>query len=334
MLPDKPSGKQPDQRWKLYGLLLILAVNLAWIGWGRSRKTVSASEVAGPVTKVSEAVSKSISNFESSDRTEAGYRTYELPQATVHVVSVPAWSDVSIAVADELKTVADFAREVAHESEGAIAILNAGFFDPNNGKTTSHLIQAGQNAGDPAANEGLTGNPKLQPLLPQIFNRSEFRVYDCPLVGMLHPYDITFHDVPAPEGCTIQSAVGAGPQLLPEDTSEVEAFKTYEDGELVRDAIGSMGPNARSAIALHPDGNLSLIMAAQRSDGARGLTLAELADFAKSIGATQLLNLDGGSSSSLYYDGQVHLARLNGEGNPIQRPVKSVIVVRQFRLSD
>ena len=173
-----------------------------------------------------------------------------MPQATVHVVSVPAWRDISIAVADELKTVEEFARE----EDGAIAILNAGFFDPNNGKTTSHLISEGQIAGDPAENEGLTGNPKLQPLLPQIFNRSEFRIYDCPLAQMLHPYDTTFHDVPAPEGCTITSAIGAGPQLLPEDTSELEAFKTYENGELVRDAIGSMGPNSRSAIAIHPDG--------------------------------------------------------------------------------
>ncbi len=144
---------------------------------------------------------------------------------------------------------------------------------------------------------------------------------------MIHPYAIELHDVPAPDGCTIKTALGAGPQLLPEDTGEIEAFKTYENGELVRDAIGSMGPNARSAIAIHPDGNLSLIMAAQRLD-ARGLTLFELTEFATSIGATQLLNLDGGSSSSLYYDGQVYLARLDGEGNLIQRPVKSVIVIK------
>jgi len=314
MLPDSPFYK----RWKLCGVLLILAVNLAWLGLGRSHKTVSASEDVMQEAQDSMEISEAI-----APSSEPSYRTYELPQATVHVVSVPAWRALSIAVADELKTVEDFALE----TEGAIAIINAGFFDPNNGKTTSHLISEGQNAGDPVENERLTGNPKLQPLLPQIFNRSEFRIYNCPTADMLHPYDIAFHDEPVSDGCTIASAVGAGPQLLPEDTGEVEAFKTYENGELVRDAIGSMGPNARSAIALHSDGNLSLIVAAQRSD-ARGLTLAELTEFATSIGATQLLNLDGGSSSSLYYNGQVHLARLDSEGNPIQRPVKSVIVVK------
>ncbi len=322
MLPDKPSQKRQTQPWKLYGLLLILAVNLAWIGLGRSNRTVSASEEAVQNPAETAGMSEAIAPFP-----EPSYRTYELPQATVHVVSVPAWRDISIAVADELKTVEEFARE----TKGAIAIINAGFFDPNNGKTTSYLTAQGLPAGDPADNEGLTGNPKLQTYLPQIFNRSEFRVYDCPTADMLHPYDITFHDAPVPSACTIKTAVGAGPQLLPEDTGEIEAFKTYANGELVRDAIGSMGPNARSAIALHPDGNLSLIMAAQRSDTsgvARGLTLDELTKFAASIGAAQLLNLDGGSSSSLYYDGQVHLARLDGEGNSIQRPVKSVIIIK------
>lgn len=319
MLPDKPSNKLPNQRWKLYGLLLVLAANVTWIGFGRADKTVSASEESSAETaQISKEVIEPTAEFP-----QPSYRAYDLPQATVHVVSVPAWRDISIAVADDLKTVEGFARE----SEGAVAILNAGFFDPNNGKTTSHLISEGQIAGNPAENEGLTGNPKLQPLLPQIFNRSEFRVYDCPTANMLHPYDIAFHDAPVSGACTVESAVGAGPQLLPEDTSEVEAFKTYENGELVRDAVGSMSPNARSAIALHSDGNLFLIMSAQRPD-ARGLTLAELTEFATSLGATQLLNLDGGSSSSLYYNGQMHLGRLDAEGNPIQRPVKSVIVIR------
>ena len=314
MLPDRTPQKLPNQHWKLYGLLLILAVNLAWIGFGRTEKTVSASEEPQTIEEMSEP---------TADFPKPSYQTYDLPQATVHVVSVPKGRDISIAVADDLKTVEEFARE----EDGAIAILNAGFFDPNNGKTTSYLASEGQIVGDPAENEGLTGNPKLQPLLPQIFNRSEFRIYDCPLAQMLHPYDIAFHDAPVSGNCTIESAVGAGPQLLPEDTGEAEAFKTYENGELVRDAIGSMGPNARSAIAIHPDGSLFLIMAAQRPD-ARGMTLAELTEFATSIGATQLLNLDGGSSSSLYYDGQVYLARLDREGNPIQRPIKSVIIVK------
>ncbi len=326
MPQDKPSQKESSRKpwkfpWKLGGLLMLLAVNLAWIGLGKWEKTVSASEDS--IQALKNVSAKEVTE-EPADRYV--YRdsdhTYELPKATVHVVSASPADSVSIAIADELMTVEAFAQEIP----GAIAVINGGFFDPNNGKTTSHLISQGQVAGDPEENEGLTGNPRLQAFLPQIFNRSEFRVYNCPLADRSSPYDITFHDAPVPEGCKIESAIGAGPQLLPADTSEAEAFTAYENDELVRDAIGSVHPNARSALALYPDGGLSLIMVAQRLD-APGLTLAELTEFASTLGASQLLNLDGGSSSSLYYNGQTHLARLDAEGNPIQRSVKSVIVI-------
>lgn len=250
---------------------------------------------------------------------EPEYRTYTLDNATVHVVKLSTDMRPSIAVADELTTVRDFAQQ-----SGAIAVLNAGFFDPQNGKTTSYLVSAAQVAGDPVENERLVGNPDLEPYMARILNRSEFRVYDCGTNG--YQYDIVLHNTTVPTKCAIESAVGAGPQLLPEDTSFEEGFTDFENGELTRDAIGSRGANARSAIALTADNAVLLIMVAQRPD-APGLTLLEVADFAASIGATKLLNLDGGSSSSLYY-GQTYLGRLDSEDNPIERPVKSVILVR------
>ena len=72
------------------------------------------------------------------------------------------------------------------------------------------------------------------------------------------------------------------------------------------------------------------MMAAQRPD-APGLTLAELSDFAQTLGVTALLNLDGGSSSTLYHDGQIHTARLDAEGNSVERRVKSVLIVKQAK---
>jgi len=59
-----------------------------------------------------------------------------------------------------------------------------------------------------------------------------------------------------------------------------------------------------------------------------GLTLAEMSEFATSLGIVKLLNLDGGSSSSLRIAGQVFYGRADSNGNPIERPVKSVIVAQ------
>ena len=250
------------------------------------------------------------------------YQTYELSQATVHVVTIDVHSaELSLAVADELETVAELAKR-----EDAIAAINAGFFDPQNGKTTSYLIAEGEVVGDPADNERLMENPSLQTYLPSILDRSEFRQYRCSESGV-PVYAIAPHSTPVPTNCQLSSAVGAGPQLLPQDISTTEAFTDYENGELIRDAIGSLQPNARSAVGIINTDQLVFIMAAQRQN-APGLTLLELAEFAQTLGVDTLLNLDGGSSSSLYYEGQTHLARLSASGNLVERPVKSVLIVK------
>ncbi|MEL7350860.1 MAG: phosphodiester glycosidase family protein [Cyanobacteria bacterium P01_A01_bin.116] len=323
--------KPPLPKGLLYGLLLALGVGVA--GWGLTQlksDPVRASDATKNLTRTASqllpgnlrregAAADSVAQVVT---TPPRYRTYELMQGTVHVVQLAAGTPVSVAVADDLTTVEAFAQR-----ENAFAVLNAGFFDPNNGKTTSHLTVNGQPAGDPADNEGLTGNEDLQDYLTQIFNRSEFRAYQCNASEVLR-YDITLHNAALPNNCQIVSAVGAGPRLMPRNTSTIEAFTDYEDGELIRDAIGSVLPNARSAIALKEDESILLMMVAQRYD-APGMTLVELAEFAESLGATELLNLDGGSSSSLYYDGQTHSGKLDDYGHPILRPVKSVIVVGQ-----
>lgn len=319
MQPDRSSKTrpQPSNVRKRYALLGIgIAGAVFWSGFAKF-----VLPLLLPATPPASAeIKKDVP--QAAIPIEPRYQTYELDKATVHVVTLHPQEHLSIAVADELATVDDVARQT-----DALVALNAGFFDPQNGKTTSHLVSAGQIVGDPADNERLVGNPDLAPFIDRILNRSEFRVYEC---DRGQSFDIVLHNAPTPANCTLQNAVGAGPQLLPEDTSFEEGFIDFENGiaggKLVRDAIGSQSANARSAIALTADNTVLLLMVAQRAD-APGLTLAEVADFATSIGAVKLLNLDGGSSSSLYYNGQTYLGRLDAQGNPVERPVKSAIVV-------
>ncbi len=337
MSPDKRLFKS----WQLYSLLLCLGVALAWVGakhFSRSSSALAESSQTQPAPS-------------ANPVDTSAHQVYRLSEATVHVVKVSAVSELTVAVADDLAPLAELAQR-----ENALYAINGGFFDPQNGKTTSHLTVQGQVAGDPADNERLTGNPDLTSFLPQIFNRSEFRAYRCDSSEALN-YDITLHNLPSPANCEIESAVGAGPTLLPIDGSFTEAFTDYENddpnqGQLIRDAIGSVQRNARSAIGLDAEGSIFLIMVEKRADSAgdsaeelqrgavaesQGMTLAEVTEFARSLGVTQLLNLDGGSSSSLYIgaqdagsqDGpQTYFGRLDPEGNPIERPVKSVIIIK------
>lgn len=313
---DKKQRKRRLKRWQLYSLLFCLGTGAAGIV-----SIITMSLIQPPLALAGSG--QTSQNMPPSTAAKIGpsrHAIYALPQANVQVVSLALNDAIKVVVSDELEPVETFSAQ-----KNAQYIINGGFFDPQNGKTTSYLTANGQIVGDPADNERLVQNPNLQQYLPQILNRSEFRVYRCE-PGDGPRYDITFHDAAVPNGCEIESAVGAGPQLLPEDTSAAEAFTGYKDGELIRDAIGSMQPNARSAIGIHANGTIYLLMVEKNADSS-GMTLAELAEFSGSLGIVKLLNLDGGSSSSLYIRGEKTYAGLSDADNtPIHRPVKSAII--------
>ncbi|MEO1068642.1 MAG: phosphodiester glycosidase family protein [Cyanobacteria bacterium J06638_6] len=252
------------------------------------------------------------------------YETLSLPAATVHVVTIPdpVRYPVRVAVVDELTRVEQIATQVC-DGEGCVAAaINAGFFDPNNGLTTSYVVKEGALVADPSQNDRLVGNPDLARYMDHILNRSEFRRYDC---GNIPRYDITFHRSPVPAGCALVDAVGAGPQLLPQDTSEAEGFV---DRTTNRDALSSQSPNARSAVGLKADGSVVLVMVAQVPGvSPSGMTMEEMAEFMGDRGVVQALNLDGGSSSTLLYQGTPHFGRWNRDEKWVQRPVKSILWV-------
>jgi hypothetical protein len=252
------------------------------------------------------------------------YQTYSLPHAVVHTLRIPAQSGfmVTVAAAPELTYLEDFA-----DHHGALAVLNGGFFDPQNQKTTSHVVQQGQQVADPRDNERLINNPDLTSYMDRILDRSEFRRYNCD--GKIR-YDIVRHSAPIPASCQLVDSLGAGPQLLP-DTAAEEGFVAYDaNGAIARDALGSRYRNARTAVGLTPENDVVWVMVAQTAEapGDSGMSFAELADWMQTLGIEKALNLDGGSSSALYYDQETVYGRVNAEGDRIRRPVKSVLLVQ------
>lgn len=250
------------------------------------------------------------------------YEQRSLPQSIVHILSIPTDSQfvVTPAISPQVATVQQFAQQ--HQAK---AILNAGFFDPVNQKSTSYIVISGREVANPKDNERLVNNPNLKPYLSKIFNRAEFRRYQC---GDTVTYDIVLHNESPLAGCQLLDAVGGGPGLLPEITSEQEGFVDKSNG---RDAIGTNQPSSRSAVGITDDGNIILLMVAQKPNvrlAKSGMTLPELADFMKTLGVKKAMNLDGGSSSSLYYNGKTIYGKLNIVRKPIQRPVKSVLLVK------
>lgn len=266
------------------------------------------------------------SQTQAMPKPEIVYQTHSLPRAIAYSLQIPGQGfEVVPAMAEGTREVGDFARQYQ-----AIAAINAGFFDPANQKTTSYGVLNGNLVADPGLNDRLMNNPDLTPYMDKILNRSEFRRYRC---EETFRYAIARHRDPIPANCQLADAIGGGPQLLPENTSIQEGFVDFVEGMVIRDAIGVHQPNARSAVGITSDGSILLVMVAQQpTDSApSGISLPDLAALMKRLGAQQAMNLDGGTSSALHFRGTTFYGKLDDTGNPVGRPVKSVLLVQDKR---
>jgi hypothetical protein len=252
------------------------------------------------------------------------YRSYDRPSAKIHTLLIPANQGyrLAIAVSDNL----NYLQNLAAKNQ-AIAAINGGFFDPKNGLTTSFIIQRGKLVADPRKNDRLMKNPALQPYLSRMLNRGEWRQYRC---GNLMKSSIAWRGDLVPSGCEIINSLGAGPRLLPRLTAKEEAFTVSAKGRIIRDSIGVDQRNARSAIGITKEGNLLWVMA-ERKSSKGGLSLPELASFLTGLGVVEALNLDGGSSSSFYYQGMSEYGQVDKKGAPVKRPIKSAIILQKSR---
>ncbi|MEM9510487.1 MAG: phosphodiester glycosidase family protein [Cyanobacteria bacterium P01_E01_bin.35] len=267
-------------------------------------------------------LSSNFSKAQSISKSRIHYQAIERSQYTVHIVTIPRVSNyvISPQITGELQNIAQFAQKPL------VAAINGGYFDPVNQKTTSFMVQQSQIIADPRFNERLVDNPDLKPYLRKIFNRAEFRRYNC---DSKTQYDIQPHFAPIPSNCTLIESLAGGPGLLPNDNSLAEGFIAYQNGKKIRDAIGSDSRNARSAVAITDHQDVILVMVSQQPEKPlnSGISLTELAEVLANLGAVKAMNLDGGSSASLYYDGQAIYGRVDKEGNEIQRPVKTILSV-------
>ena len=89
----------------------------------------------------------------------------------------------------------------------------------------------------------------------------------------------------------LRDAVSFGPPLV-------------HNGEPVKIKGVSSGMNPRSAIGQRADGTVLLLVVDGRKVNSMGATLADLVDVFIEYGAVNAANLDGGSSSYLFYDGK------------------------------
>lgn len=208
-----------------------------------------------------------------------------------------------------------------------LASINGGFFDPSNQQTVSHITQSNGTYLSPEKNPHLTENETLSPYLPAIFNRSELRQYTCSTSPNIR-HTITTHNAPIPQNCQLRFSLGGGPQITPHSTAEQEAFYTKDPktGKVLRDPVRIHGKLARSAVGITPDGKVILALG-RKTPKNPGWSLNDMGKALTQLGATQVMALDGGSSSGISIGSQVIYGTHQSNQKPIIRKLKSFLWV-------
>ena len=122
-------------------------------------------------------------------------------------------------------------------------------------------------------------------------------------------------------------------QLVKDGVVNLLAFgpSLVENGEIAVDTnseVGqSMSSNPRTAIGIMDETHYIIIVSDGRTSESEGLSLYQMAEIMKSYGVKTAYNLDGGGSSTLYFNGQV-INKPTTNGNTIsERSVSDIVYI-------
>lgn len=122
--------------------------------------------------------------------------------------------------------------------------------------------------------------------------------------------------------------------IINEATTDAEQILSFgpsliEDGEITVDESSevsqSMTSNPRTAIGQVGENHYVIIVSEGRTDSSEGLSLYELAEEMKKTGTTTAYNLDGGGSSTLYFNGKVVNQTVGGSQSSSEREVSDIL---------
>ena len=223
--------------------------------------------------------------------------TYERNSTQIHVATVTIKGDASIktALADET-----YGRNVkaktstTAQSVNAILAVNGDYYGA---RDAGYVIRNGQ----------------LLRSDSQDANQEDLVVYRDGSFEIIREGDITAHELLNKGAVQVLSF---GPALI--ENSQVAVDSADEVGK-------AMASNPRTAIGIIDDKHYVLVVSDGRTDESKGLSLKELADFMKELKVTTAYNLDGGGSSTMYFNGQIINKPTTNGHNIEEREVSDIV---------
>lgn len=222
--------------------------------------------------------SQDLFKFKAREDTTLKMRRIESTRYVGYVLEIPDPRRVKVATAKNIQEKGETVSNIAKDNDAVAAINAGGFHDPN-GTGTGRLPYGfimqdgnyviGKDVGSDEAVD-FVGFTKQGNLIAGTYTKTELA------------------DMDAAEGITF------GPPLI------VDGQKMITDGD------GGWGIGPRTAIGQKKDGTVIFLVIDGRQPGySTGATLRDVQDVLYEEGCYIAANLDGGSSTTLYYNGKV-----------------------------
>jgi exopolysaccharide biosynthesis protein len=185
------------------------------------------------------------------------------------------------------------------ESCGAILAINGDYYGF---RDTGYVMRNGYLYRDTASDDA---------------DQEDLVIYDDGTMDIVKESDVTAEELEENRAIQIYSF---GPGLV-------------EDGEIAVDASDEVGKamtsNPRTAIGMISEGHYVMVVSDGRTSESEGLTLEQLAGVMQDLGCTEAYNLDGGGSSTMYFNGEV-VNNPTTNGNKIsERKVSDIVYIAE-----
>lgn len=208
----------------------------------------------------------------------------------------------------------------AHVKGNSLLTINAGFFDPKNGKTISYIVTDRITSADPMLNLGLLANPYFRRNMNKILNRIEFRVMQC---GNKFQYDIVSHKADVPFGCSLVTSAQGGPLIIPELHLEEEAFIEKDaEGNVIRESASVLHKTSRTIIGIKGSDECHILIITDENP----MDMYEVQNLCKDLKLDRAMAFDGGSSTSMNYGNKLEVISKKGDG--AGRMLKSFMLIQ------
>ena len=274
----------------------------ASVSSGSSASAASGSSTAGSLgsdtTQDFSSSAVSTSDSYKDDNVSITLKEYRENDTTIYVADVQlkdsSYLKTAFAQGSYGKNVTAKTSEIA-ESAGAILAVNGDYYGA---QESGYVIRNGK----------LYRNKALK-------NQEDLVIYKDGSFGIINESEVTAEQL-IKKGAV--QTLSFGPALV--QNGNVSVSENEEVGQ-------AMASNPRTAIGIIDENHYVFVVSDGRTSESAGLSLNELAEFMDGLGVETAYNLDGGGSSTMYFNGKVVNNPTTGGSTTKERSVSDIVYI-------